>query len=269
MSKPKPQPDSSKSASLRFDYHSAYNEIVNPKHFVSSSLYYVQHWIRPLCANGHMIVTVLRSHGYFDTVHGQHRDAVDIDQKTLAAECGMSLSTFQREFVKNIALAKFVQREFIADRDKIGRILREHYVYRVKMDDPLIPSDQARFEAMLQGPDKGDNPICHFDISGDLPMMQNDASAQQIAVPMMQNDVPDGQIDAPYNKVIPTLTTLNTLTTPTATPEISASLFPEQTSPAEDKEPEADRPFKSYRAGAAKLLEAIEEAKKGKTGTWT
>ncbi len=42
----------------------------------------------------------------------------------------------------------------------------------------------------------------------------------------------------------------------------SASLFSERNSPEE--EPEADRPFKTYRMGAAKLLEAIEKARKGR-----
>lgn len=218
MSKPQPQ-----SVSVRFDYHSAYNEIVNPKHFVSDTLYYVKNWLPKLGGNGHLIVTVLRSYGYYDGVSGRHRDGIDIDQRKLAEECGLSLSTLQREFVKNAVLAQFVQREFVVERDRAGRILQEHYIYRVKMDDPLTPACQARFDAMVAGSDK---PIGQNDLSGRSPMRHSDASAHQDDTPMRQFDVPARQIDAPYKEDSPTLTTENTLTTPAA-PGDSLLLFQE------------------------------------------
>lgn len=258
MSKPKPS-----SASVRFDYHSAYNEIVNPKHFVSSSLYYVKHWLKPLGANGHMIVTVLRSHGYFDPDGGKHRDAIDVDQKTLAAECGLSLSTFQREFVKNVPLAKFVQREFVAVRDKAGRILREHYIYRVKMDDPLTPADQARFEQMSAGPDKqaAPTPIRQYDTSEVAPMMQNDIWALQTDAPISQNDLPTRQNDT-LLKENPTLNTLNTSATPVA-PGVALTLFPEKTAPTLAQLTEAKQ--RPYQQQAEQELIALFGFKEWKT----
>jgi len=222
MSKPQPQ-----SVSVRFDYHSAYNEIVNPKHFVSDTLYYVKNWLPKLGGNGHLIVTVLRSYGYYDGAHGKHRDGIDIDQRKLAKECGLSLSTLQREFVKNVVLAQFVQREFVVERDRAGRILQEHYIYRVKMDDPLTPEDQARFDALVAGPDK---PIGHNDLSEETPMRQNDVSALQSDTPMRHSDAPALQIDAPYKGYSLTLTTENTSPTPAA-PGVSALLFQEEPPP--------------------------------------
>lgn len=234
MSKP-PQ-----NVSVRFDYHSAYNEIVNPKHFVSDTLYYVKHWLPKLGGNGHLIVTVLRSYGYYDGAHGKHRDGIDIDQRKLAEECGLSLSTLQREFVKNAVLAQFVQREFVVERDRAGRILQEHYIYRVKMDDPLTPADQARFDALIAGSDK---PIGQNDLSGRFPMRQNDVSAHQNDTPMRQFDAPARQIDAPYKEDFPTLTTEDTSPTPAAHGG-SASLFQEEgpAPAAESFRPWADLP---------------------------
>lgn len=240
MSKPQPPQSQPQSVSVRFDYHSAYNEIVNPKHFVSDTLYYVKNWLPKLGGNGHLIVTVLRSYGFYDGAHGKHRDGIDIDQRKLAEECGLSLSTLQREFVKNAVLARFVQREFVVERDRAGRILQEHYIYRVKMDDPLTLEDQARFDALVAGPDKpngpndkpngSDNPIGHSDVSDHSPMRQNDVSALQNDTPIGQIDVPVGQIDAPYKGDSSTLTTKDTLTTPAA-PGDSLSLFQEGQTP--------------------------------------
>jgi len=128
---------------LREVWESAYNEIVEPDHFTVSTVYYITHWLPKLGGNGHLIVTVLRSLGYYNRKTRTKRDGIDIEQKELAKMCGLGLRTLQREFLENQTLARFVQREFETVRDRAGRIIREHYVYRIKMDDPLTDEDQA------------------------------------------------------------------------------------------------------------------------------
>lgn len=215
-------------------WHSAYNAIVNPKHYVAFTLYYVKNWLPQIGENGHLILTALRSHGFYDPASGTCRDGIDIDQRKLAEECGMSLRTLQREFAANAVLARFVQREFAVVRDSAGRIVREHYLYRVKMDDPLTPEDQARLDALLVGPDKTagppasspEPPIRQNGGSGMEPICHSDASARQNDTPGRHFDAPLRQNGGSYKVDSATLATL--ATPATAAPGDSASLFPEE-----------------------------------------
>lgn len=215
---------------VREVWESAYNEIVEPGHFTVSTLYYIAHWLPKLGGNGHLIVTVLRSLGYYNRKTGDKRDGIDIDQKDLAKLCGLGLRTLQREFLENQTLARFVGREFEIVRDRAGRITREHYLYRIKMDDPLTNEDQARFEAMVQGPDKPirqNQPIRQNVASVGEPIRQNVVSARQNDAPIRQNDVSTRQNGACLNKESITLTTLNTLTT-AALPGVSLFALEEE-----------------------------------------
>ena len=218
----------SASLSVREVWESAYNEIVQPDHFTVCTLYYITHWLPKLGGNGHLIVTVLRSLGYFNRKTGTTRDGIDIEQKDLAKLCGLGVRTLQREFLENQTLARFVQREFETLRDRTGRITREHYIYRIKMDDPLIEEDQARFEAMTPGME---TPIRQNVASeqepirqNDAPVRQNDVSTRQNDAPIRQNDVSTRQNGVCLNGSI-TLTTLTTLITPTTAALPGVSLF--------------------------------------------
>ena len=265
------QPD----ATITFTFESAYNQIVQPTSYVSLSQYFIAHWMPAITGAGLKILLQLRSMGYYSPKAGVQRGDIDIEQKELAALCGLSHSSLKRAFEGDPVLSAYVQRVFHVQRDpRTGRIIKEHYLYVVKMDDVLIPADKAKLEAMLQGPDKPNaNPRGQNDPSApaptaqsEPPVAQNDLSGVQSELPTAHNEPTRGQNDPSLNRSLHTPTTQNTFDTPhtpAADPETLASLFPD-----EDKEPDADRPFKTYRAGAAKLLEAIEEAKKGKKGTW-
>lgn len=221
MSKPKAD------ATIKHDYHSAYNAIVEPSRYVALSLYYVTHWLPVLGENGHRIVTVLRSQGFLNLKTGDKREGIDIEQAQLAALCGMSLRTLQREFgpisatdarPKNPALHQFVQREFRQERNAAGRIVREHYLYVVKMDEPLIEADKARLQKTLEAREKQnqepENPVQQptrqNDTSAVEPKRQNGGSGRQNDAPKRQNDVPTRQNGGSYIESLITLTTENT-----------------------------------------------------------
>ena len=222
------QPD----ASVTFTYESAYNQIVHPTSYVSLSQYFIAHWMPAISPAGLKILLQLRSMGYYSPKAGVQRGDIDIEQKELAALCGMSLSTLKRAFGDDPILSSYVQRVFETKRDPLtGRIVKEHYLYVVKMDDVLTPADKVRLDGLLQGPDKGsDLPKGQNDPSDSIPIAQNDLSGVQSEPPIAQNEPPAGQNDPSLNKEIHTSITLNTPNT-AARPGGSASLF-------EEKEPD-------------------------------
>ncbi len=237
MRGPRKQPD----ATVTFTFESAYNQIVQPTSYVSLSQYFIAHWMPAISGAGLKILLQLRSMGYYSPKAGVQRGDIDIEQKELAALCGLSHSTLKRAFADDAVLSAYVQRVFEVKRDLLtGRIIKEHYLYVVKMDDVLTPTDKAKLEAMLQGPDKpnpsptgesetpkGQNdpsapaPRGHFE----PPMVQNDLSGVQSELPTAHNEPPTGQNDLSLKGSLNTPITLNTSDTPAAAPEIFASLF--------------------------------------------
>jgi hypothetical protein len=233
----RPRPESIPDATVSFTYESAYNQIVQPVSYVSLSQYFVAHWLPDISAAGLKILLRLRAMGYYDPKKGLQRGDIDIDQKELAGLCGLSLSTLKRAFADDTILSSYVQRVFRAERDpRSGRIVREHYLYVVKMDDVLIPADKALLEDMLQGAAKGkeqgpDCPIAQNDLSVAGPIGQNDLWAVQNDPPIAHFEPNSVQNDPPLNRSINTLNTLITSDTPAARPESFASLSEEEKEP--------------------------------------
>lgn len=241
-----PRKPSGTDATITFTFESAYNQIVQPTSYVSLSQYFIAHWMPAITGAGLKILLQLRSMGYYSPKAGVQRGDIDIEQKELAALCGLSHSTLKRAFTDDPVLSAYVQRVFEVKRDpRNGRIIKEHYLYVVKMDDVLIPADRANLEAMLQGPDKksdeksddkpNDLPKGHNDPSASAPTGQseppaahNDPSGVQSEPPMVQNEPPRGQNDPSLNRSLNTPITLNTSDTPAAAPEVFASLFEEE-----------------------------------------
>jgi hypothetical protein len=210
----RPRPESIPDATVSFTYESAYNQIVQPVSYVSLSQYFVAHWLPDISAAGLKILLRLRAMGYYDPKKGLQRGDIDIDQKELAGLCGLSLSTLKRAFADDTILSSYVQRVFRAERDpRSGRIVREHYLYVVKMDD--VP----------------DCPIAQNDLSVARPIGQNDLWAVQNDPPIAHFEPNSVQNDPPLNRSINTLNTLITSDTPAARPESFASLSEEEKEP--------------------------------------
>lgn len=221
-------------ATVTFTYESAYNQLVQPGSYVSLSQYFIAHWMPRISGPGLKILIQLRSMGYYNPKAGVQRGDIDIDQKELAALCGMGLSTLKRAFQDDDVLTQYVQRVFEVRRDpRTGRILKEHYVYAVKMDDALIPADKQRLEEMLQGPDKPggkpqEEPKGQNELSDDDPMVQNELSGVHSELPIGQNEPSAVQNELPLKDSLNTPITVNTSDTPGAAPKVFASLFEEQ-----------------------------------------
>ncbi len=232
--RPPDQPD----ATITFTYESAYNQIVEPGSYVSLSQYFIAHWLPAISPSGLKILVRLRAMGYYSPKTGAARGDIDIEQKDLAALCGLSLSTLKRAFLDDVVLTRYVQRVFQVKRDpRNGRILKEHYVYVVKMDDALTDADKARLEGMLQGPDEEtDPPIGQNDPSGTGPIAQNELSAGQNEPPIVHFEPPTTQNELSLNGSLNTLNTLHTPHTRTAHPGDSPSAISRSSSGEEPKE---------------------------------
>ncbi len=240
MSKPRitSNPRVTSTAAAQFVYDDPRAAITRPDQFASLSHYFIANWLPSITPNGLKILMRLRSLGYYQPKTGVQRGEIDIDQSQLAQQCGMGLRTLQRIFADDPVFAKYVQREFRVERDKHQRIIREHYIYMVKMDDVLTPEDEAHLE---RGADKSrqegaEAPIRQNGVPDEMPMRQNGISDCQNGVPMRQNDMPTRQNGASYKESLTLLTEENTSLTPAAAPESSLSLF-EKKSNKEKTEP--------------------------------
>lgn len=259
-------------ATIRFTYQSAFNQITNPTSYASLSMYFITHWMPKISPNGLRILLALRSLGYYNPKAQAARGEIDIEQPELAALSGVKLRTLQRTFADDEVLNKYVRRVFQVKRDANGRILKEHYVYVVTMDDILTPEDEIRLAEMLEEPDKNqdenqgdteETPTRQNGGSVKKPTRQNGGPVCQTGGPTRQNDVPTRQNGGSYNKVIHTLTTLNTSDTPAARPEFLTSSVSEQDfSEQIGAEPiqEKPLPFAALSAGEqAPWLDAAEQ----------
>jgi len=216
MSRGQQKPD----AAIRPVYKDARNSIIEPTKYVALSKYFVANWLPQMSANGLKILLVLRERGFFNSSTGEKREQIDIEQKEIAALCGMSKRTIQRVSAEDPIFAKYVQREFIADRDKFGRILREHYIYRVVMDDVLTPEDESRLEAIKAAVQ---SPICQNVTSDGEPKRQNGALDGISGAPMRQNGASGRQNVTSYKESLTTPINQKTLKTPAAPGDSSLS----------------------------------------------
>jgi len=241
-------PRKSETAStVKYTHQSAFNEIVGMAH-VGLSHYFVAHWLPKISPNGLKILIQLRSMGYFDPKTETKRGDIDIEQSELAELIGISKKTIQRAFAEDEVLAKYVQRVFQVKRDKFGRIVKEHYVYVVVMDDVLIPQDKARYEILLQGPEKSqievsELPKRHNDASDNKPKRHNGTSAIQSDAPKRHFGPNKGQTVASYNEILTPLTEDLSSPTPAVRPKGSLALFPEE---APDNSPDGSKTPKRW-----------------------
>jgi len=218
-------------STVRFTHQSAFNEIVGTSQ-VCLSHYFVAHWLPKITPNGLKILLQLRSMGYYNPKTEEKRGDIDIEQPELAKMIGVSVKTVQRTFVEDEVLSKYVQRMFQVKRDSFGRIVKEHYVYVVTMDDVLTPEDQARYQLLLEGPDKpsfpAEGPKRQIVSSEAVPKRHFDVSGRQNVLPKRHFVASTRQNVASYNKVILTLNTLNTSDTAALPGDSTSSLFEEK-----------------------------------------
>lgn len=141
-------------------YDEPYNVIVQPNRF----LYYFRlRWMRELGPVGTSIVIYLRGLCYYNPEKGEKRDICEAKFEDIGDAIGVSRPTIVRELgphakddaVKGIkkgdpvnpALLKFVAKQSQFNLTDKG-VRRAANIYRVRMDDPIHPDDQAHYELL-------------------------------------------------------------------------------------------------------------------------
>ncbi len=132
-------------------YYSSVNEITKPESLTFTSHYFADRWMRELGPVGAAIVVILRSHCYHNRKRGELRDRVQLPASQIAEEVGVSPKTVRRELDGNRALQRFVRVhvEYAPGRTPES-VRRDANSYRVAMDDPVHPLDEARLQEVIR-----------------------------------------------------------------------------------------------------------------------
>jgi hypothetical protein len=144
-----PDPDDDIIA-LQEAYANAYNELVKPDKVFVATQYFRQRWVPLLGPVLSWVIIALRQHCYWNKSTGEKRDWCLITQEELAAEVGVSVSTLKRLLQQEHA-GKFildVTQRYRYDPN-LRKQVRKKSMYRIRMDDPLVPEDEARLKEIL------------------------------------------------------------------------------------------------------------------------
>jgi hypothetical protein len=129
-----------------------YNEIVQPDVVFVATQYFRRNWAPRLGSNLTLLVLALRQRCYWNKKEGDStkRDWCIVDHNTLAEEIGVSRRTVINLLAQPEA-GRFLQVKARYRYDnRLGKRVKAPSLYRVRMDDPLTPEDQALLENRLQ-----------------------------------------------------------------------------------------------------------------------
>jgi len=122
-------------------YHELENEVKQPDRVRLQTDYFWRKWAPKLGPTLTVLVITLRSYCYYNKLTKERRDWCYPEQKTLAANIGVSVDTIQRDLKKPIA-RYFVTREPRYRYDQgLKRPVRTADTYHIAMDDSLTPED--------------------------------------------------------------------------------------------------------------------------------
>ena len=135
---------------LQEAYANLYNEIVKPDRIFVATQYFRKNWVPRLGSSLAWVIIALRQHCYWSRESGEKRDWCLISQEELAGEAGISVATLKR-LLKREHADKFiieVTHRYRYDPNKRKQV-RKKSRYRLRMDDPLMPEDEALLREKL------------------------------------------------------------------------------------------------------------------------
>lgn len=135
---------------LQEAYANVYNEIVKPDRVFVATQYFRKKWLPLLGPSLAWVIVALRQHCYWNKETGEKRDWCLISQEELANEVGISVATLKR-LLKHEHADKFIidiTHRYRYDRKRRKQVRRKS-MYRIRMDDPLIPEDEVRLKDLL------------------------------------------------------------------------------------------------------------------------
>jgi hypothetical protein len=135
---------------LQEAYANVYNEIVKPDKVFVATQYFRKRWVPLLGPALGWVITALRQHCYWNKGTGEMRDWCLVTQQELADEVGISVSTLKR-LLQHEHAGKFiadVTHRYRYDAS-LQKQVRKPSMYRVRMDDPLVPEDGERLKELV------------------------------------------------------------------------------------------------------------------------
>lgn len=135
---------------LQEAYANIYNQIVKPDKVFVATQYFRTRWVPLLGPSLAWLIIALRQHCYWNRQTGEKRDWCLVTQEELAQEIGVSVSTVKR-LLEHEHANKFiieVNKRYRYDSDLRKRVRRKS-LYRIRMDDPLVPEDEQRLKGLL------------------------------------------------------------------------------------------------------------------------
>ncbi len=125
-------------------YHDLKHELTNPDRIRVQTEYFWRRWAPTLGPTLTCLVITLRGYCYNNKLTQEKRDWCFPEQRTLAAEIGVSVDTIQRE-LKRPEAASFIRRQAQYRYNATNRTTRRIADrYHIAMDDPIAPDDEGK-----------------------------------------------------------------------------------------------------------------------------
>ena len=116
--------------------------VIQPERGMFVTMYFFQRWLPLIGHSAFAVILAARSMCYWNPKTGELRDSIETDMAELAARASVSVRT-----VKDVLNQTLIKRYFV--RYSVRRVVTQNGVrtagilLQVRMDDPLIPEDQA------------------------------------------------------------------------------------------------------------------------------
>lgn len=137
-------------------YRDAYNAIVQPDRQHYTSWYFHQAWLPLLGPDLWLLIWEMRTRCYWNKVTGVKRDTFEATYKELGEAIGMSEDKVGRllnpkDPQKVAMIEKFILHQETKRRYSKGRggTVNDKTIWKIRLDDPLTPEDEARLQSSL------------------------------------------------------------------------------------------------------------------------
>jgi hypothetical protein len=130
---------------LQRAYGSKRAAVIQPERTLFITQYFFNNWLELIGHSAFTVILAARSMCYWNPISGELRNEIDTEMSELAQRAAVSVRT-----VKTVLNHELVKRYFL--RYKARRVMTPNGVrtagimLQVRMDDPLTPEDQAKFE---------------------------------------------------------------------------------------------------------------------------
>jgi hypothetical protein len=137
--------DGSRKLALQRAYGSKRAAVIQPERTLLVTQYFFNNWLGLIGHSAFTVILAARSMCYWNPISGELRNEIETEMSDLACRAAVSVRT-----VKTVLNHELVRRYFL--RYKARRVMTPNGVrtagilLQVRMDDPLTPEDQVKFE---------------------------------------------------------------------------------------------------------------------------